>query len=299
MKGFACVIVIMVHFPLAYQNKLQDAIGSFAYVAVTIFFMISAFGMAVNAEKNHDYLKNFWWKRLSTLLIPQLMTNVIIFLILGLDTKSLFHLNNYVLTLICYCIVFYLVVRFRKFYSRNFALWLLSAIVIASSLLSYFLLGKSGNDSYWCFERWGLVWGLVLFACLPKVKKAIAFSPMKFAIVAVVALILGVGYLMYKPVYFWGEYLLKVMLGLAIIIFIFVTTSKLKLGNAVINFLGDISYEVYLLHGGIMIALAKYCPSLSSGIFIFITIGITIATAALAHFLDKRITHILLKSIVK
>lgn len=34
LKGACCIIVILVHIPLAYANKLQDGIGSFAYVCV-------------------------------------------------------------------------------------------------------------------------------------------------------------------------------------------------------------------------------------------------------------------------
>ena len=42
MRGFWCVIVILVHIPAAYQNRLQDMLGSFAYIGVTFFFMTSA-----------------------------------------------------------------------------------------------------------------------------------------------------------------------------------------------------------------------------------------------------------------
>ena len=39
LKGLCAMVVVMVHFPEAYQNTLQDAIGSFGYVAVTFFFL--------------------------------------------------------------------------------------------------------------------------------------------------------------------------------------------------------------------------------------------------------------------
>ncbi len=38
LKGACCIIVILVHIPLTYSNKIQDSIGSFAYVGVTLFF---------------------------------------------------------------------------------------------------------------------------------------------------------------------------------------------------------------------------------------------------------------------
>ena len=41
MRAFCCIIVVMVHIPAMYQNKLQDAVGSFGYIAVSFFFMTS------------------------------------------------------------------------------------------------------------------------------------------------------------------------------------------------------------------------------------------------------------------
>lgn len=43
MRGFWCIIVILVHIPAVYQNRIQDLMGSFAYIGVTFFFMTSAY----------------------------------------------------------------------------------------------------------------------------------------------------------------------------------------------------------------------------------------------------------------
>lgn len=36
MRGFWCIIVILVHIPAVYQNRIQDLMGSFAYIGVTV-----------------------------------------------------------------------------------------------------------------------------------------------------------------------------------------------------------------------------------------------------------------------
>lgn len=51
MKAVCCIIVILVHIPAAYTNRLQDAMGSFAYVCVTLFFLMSAYGMSLSKEQ--------------------------------------------------------------------------------------------------------------------------------------------------------------------------------------------------------------------------------------------------------
>ncbi len=45
LMGLCAIVVVMVHFSEPYQNPLQDLIGSFAFVAVMFFFLISAYGM--------------------------------------------------------------------------------------------------------------------------------------------------------------------------------------------------------------------------------------------------------------
>ena len=51
LRGFWCLIVILVHVPVAYQNRIQDMIGSFAYIGVTFFFMTSAYGLRLSIVK--------------------------------------------------------------------------------------------------------------------------------------------------------------------------------------------------------------------------------------------------------
>lgn len=95
LKGACCIIVILVHVPATHGNKLQDAIGSFGFVAVTIFFMISAYGMYFSKQKKTDYLRHFWRNRLSSLLIPMLLVNIANFLYDvvrgGIDSRQLFN----------------------------------------------------------------------------------------------------------------------------------------------------------------------------------------------------------------
>lgn len=76
MKAVCCIIVILVHIPAAYTNRLQDAMGSFAYVCVTLFFLMSAYGMSLSKERRRNYMQHFWRNRLAALLIPQLLINI-------------------------------------------------------------------------------------------------------------------------------------------------------------------------------------------------------------------------------
>ena len=79
LKGLCCLIVIYVHVKEPHGNILQNAIGSFAYVCVTLFFMVSSYGMMVSIEHKRDYLQHFWRNRLLALLIPMILINIVNF----------------------------------------------------------------------------------------------------------------------------------------------------------------------------------------------------------------------------
>ena len=61
LKGVSAIVVVFVHVPELYHNAAQRMVMSFGFVAVTVFFMISAYGMQFSANRSPDkYLSHFW-----------------------------------------------------------------------------------------------------------------------------------------------------------------------------------------------------------------------------------------------
>lgn len=297
LKGMAAIVVIFVHLPEEYGNPLQDAIGSFAYIAVTYFFLVSAYGMQLAAETKTDYMNSFWKNRLASLLIPMIIVNVLCFaaeyLLSGtLELWMLTKLNGYVAVLLTYCLWFWLLETIgRHFGLKRKTIDIINIIGVAISSLILYL---SDIHTGWCFERIGLIWGLLLFRYFPAFINWLRKSEKsKQFVFLIIALFLGVVYLKYKSLYFWGGYTLKIMLGIALLICLALWSSRIRLNNKVLLFLGSISYEIYLIHGFFIILLHNYIKlKISSGVFIVITIVSTIMIAYLvnlvAHHLVKR-----------
>ena len=289
LKAAACIIVILVHVPAAHQNPMQDAIGSFAFICVTIFFMVSAYGMQFSCERKASYLHTFWRNRLVALLVPAFAINIVncVYKLLinanggGYFWPTLLHINDYVLVLLEYCVWFYLVVvigRRLKASERTIDAWLMAGVII-SSIVLYFFFDKEG----WCWERWGLVYGLLIYRHYPRVVTWLdTHRKAKAVVFIVLALIAGAAYLKYKPVYIYGEYLLKIVLGILILTALFLLTSKRTWGNRSVALLGCISYEVYLSHGFIMGVLSAH-TLLSSGVFVLTTVVLTILFSWIIH----------------
>lgn len=77
VKGVCSLVVIMVHIPAHQGNKIQDAISSFAFVCVSLFFIYSSYGVNFNLVNKKDYLSCFWSVRIPAFLVHGLVINVI------------------------------------------------------------------------------------------------------------------------------------------------------------------------------------------------------------------------------
>lgn len=302
LKGLCCLIVIYVHIPVNNGNQLQDAISSFGYVAVTIFFLVSAYGMLLSSEKKPNYLKHFWRNRLISLLIPVLFVNVTVFIFTSIRGlllwQSLYEINGYVFVLLQFCVLFYIVEWMkRKWFVNNWMLGdglLIAGIVMSSFYLYIFTYTNISSKSGWCFERMGLIWGILLYRYFDRIKKWMDNHRLiKSLILCVICSLVGVAYLKYKFVWLWGAFILKIALGFMIILFLFTVTSNRRFNNRISLWLGNISYEVYLCHGLVIDTLAYYCNGLDSGWFILFTVTLTLILSALIHTIDKPIVKVL------
>lgn len=300
LKGICCLIVVYVHIDKDFGNPLQDMIGSFAYVCVTVFFLFSAYGMLKSVENKKTYLQTFWKNRLVALLIPCLLINMIAYGLKRIncgisDLSILYKLNAYVIVLLQWCVWFYIIERCKIKWFREkqyLADALLIAGVTASSICLYtFSKAENSAQMGWCYERMGLIWGVLLYRNYDKIVAWMnSKREIKIAVMFLVGGILGVLYLKYKLVYFWGAYLLKVVLGLLLITLLFTTTSNGRFGNKFGLWLGSISYEVYLSHGIVMSNLAIYFPkTANTGWFILTTVMTTIALSACLHSIGSPI----------
>lgn len=148
----------------------------------------------------------------------------------------------------------------------------------------------------WNVEALGFMYGFLLadrkkLDCIKTTIKKHSFLCGGLSIA--VALIAGIAYLKFKNVYFFGEYLLRIVLGIAILSVVLLFTYRVQIGNAATRFLGKISYEVFLIHGFVMSVLSvvsEQVIKLNSGVFIMLTFAFSIVFAYLFNLVNTRIT---------
>ena len=301
LRGFWCIIVVLVHVPDAYQNRIQDMLGSFAYIGVTFFFMTSAYGLEYSLEHKEGYMDYFWRRRLPPILIPALIANAIQVVAYGLNSEevsvlSFININDWVKVLLLYYFVFWLIYGFLPKLMRGGGIWqdvVICLIVLGCSLVDYFTEFKI--TSRWIVEPLGFAYGIIAANYSSGIRNRIGKKWIeKSAVLMFLSGIIGIAYLKFKPVLFWGDYILKIFLGIAITSFVFVLISKFEVGNRVNEFLSKISYEVYLSHYAvfaILIAIDNY--NMNSGQYVLVSICVTIIIAYMVFYINKLLSLLL------
>lgn len=299
LKGMCALVVIFVHVPEGYTNPLQDAIGSFAFVAVTIFFMFSAYGMLYSLEHKSSYMQHFWRNRLLSLIVPNIVVDFALFLLYKgfadeVSLSLLYDINRYVVILLEFCVLFYIVSYARRRFpaiTPKVADIIIIMVVVASSLLIYLLKASDPNPQLdWCYERLGLVWGILLYRYFDPFKAWLSRSSVMWSVVSMtVAAVLGVAYLKFKHEWFVGEYLLKIILGVGVILAMMLAMRGRRYSNTATRFLGSVSFEVYLAHGYVMALIVENLSDISSGIFMLLTVGGTIVLGYITHIISSKI----------
>ena len=284
IKGICCIIVVLVHIPAVHGNKIQDVIGSFGYICVTIFFLYSAYGLRYSLENKKDYLKHFIKNRLLVIYIPFVIAHIIRAIVIknnGFDILEIIGIKNlsFVGELIIFYVLFYLIYSIIKDYKKADKLMIVLTFII--SIVTYIF------NFGWYVECLGFAFGIIVFKLMHKINEVIDKRWLtKIVVLTASSLVLGIIYIKMKNIEV-VNYLSKIILGISIISLIIVLLRKVKIYNKVLVFLGKISYEVFLLHTIVITLLQDL--NVSSGIYIVTVIGVTIICSYLMNIVDSKI----------
>ena len=283
------IIIIFVHVPSLFQNAIQDLIGSFAYVGVSFFCMKAAYGVKYSYSHKRDYLKRFWKSRLFKICIPLLIVAMVDFIRCFLfENFSDFCLIQYdsiygwIRVLLLFYVEFYLIYtitdKLRCPSLIKYRDVLLSVLIILQSIVDYSC--HLNLIQGWYIERIGFVLGIVLFNHGDAIKFYIKEKyNLKLIGNLVITLVLGLLYIKFKHYGFVGEYLLRGFLELSFLILIVSVMQILKFDNRITQIGGGISYGIYICHPLVFTILSNCFRTVSSGLFIVLTVICTLCLA--------------------
>lgn len=274
---------------------LQSLIGS-GYLAVGVFFFISGYGIMYGYLNKRYYLDKFLSNRIIKILIPFIVTNILYILgkvcignkysfkeiLVSFFNCSIMPNSWYMIVILIFYTTWYII--FCK-YNKKTAIILISVFVFSYMILAYMIeLGKWWYVSCAPFVI-GIVWcnycNLIFnffrknyFKVLPILISLFCIS-YKFSII--------ISYLINKNITTIIEVLTYILSTITFSIILIMLLMKLKFDNHILNFYGDISLELYLIHNLVIIILGRFGINNN---FIF-TILVFILSTILAILLNK------------
>lgn len=263
MKGIFAVMILLFHLSQRINGGvLFSVIGDTGYLSVAIFFFISGYGMYTRVlQTGGGYCKGIISHRIPKVLLPWIIATLIYALywfveggvnrIIQICSN---HKNGYLLItnswFVIAIVVFYLIffLAFNKC-KENFRLGIRKSFM---GVLVYILLAYSiGLGGWWFYSSFAFILGMVWKEREKDINSFIERKWVMFLIGWLGLFVLGYAIrlvnsrAMHSPVVYDGA-LLIASAAFAGIIFAFL--KKVTVNNCLWKFLGNISFEIYLLH---------------------------------------------------
>ena len=297
LKGIFIVLVLFHHLNIfAGVGDVYNIFTNAGYIAVGGFLFISGYGLMCQFEnKGEKYIKNFPRKRLVTIVVPALLMSAVYFVMkwkmygysLG-DMKydffrGAFVISNgwYVTAIIYFYIAFYISAIFTLVTKKK---WLI--LVLNAGTTIVYIIGclKMNYEGHWFPAAFAFYYGIVWAFYKNKID-----NDLKKGIFAVIIGLVAFYYFITMGVQFeygWAEF--KCLMYLTIIILL---GMKVKLQSEIMEWLGSVSYEIYLVHGLFFSLLRNRYINLTDGFGFMLTMFIL--TFIFAHILHKIFSYIL------
>ncbi len=267
-KGFFAIIVILHHLS---QRISEGAIlrnfTGIGYLAVAIFFFFSGYGLQKKNLSDPTYSHGFLIKRIPTILIPYAIMTFIYWLTYALlgDVRTISDMwtefykwgnpivwfSWYVVSILAFYIAFYLLM---KIFKQNKPGIILGSV--AYYVLYVIILRKLSYGTWWYMTAFipivGIIWASYNEKITEFLKKTAFFL---MPLIWVLYLILDY----YKPQIrsafppSWEEAIFCMIMSLVFVLGVILTSTKFKFGNKLLNFLGNISFELYMVQGLFML----------------------------------------------
>lgn len=287
LRGILAVCVFLTHLCPHLEKEfswLEDP-GMWGPPSVACFFLLAGYGLAYSVKsKGQSYLEDFFRKRLAKLVWPFLIMTVIYqiwrFYNGIFDWRSLLlepsPLSWFIYALLIWYIGFYACFKGVKTSKTGILrIWLFTAI--------YMLWTVSQDMGYYWISILPMPMAITYVFYEEKAKKYILQHPFMSLLLVGGMFVMVMGYTLYG-IYVhhlpgWGP-IVYTTLPIWVVFLTYVLGGA---RNAITNFLGRISYEIYIVHGFIVMLLADIIlvsnPHLNAICVILLLLAITTLSA--------------------
>lgn len=262
LRGIFAVIIAAHHFSAEFTEPcLLGAFTHVGYLFVALFFFLSGYGLAFGYNRSENYLslKSFLPKRFFNTVLPYwiclLFTAILRAVLLSQASASEFLLSFiFVRSIVKYSWYVYIILimyaAFMIFFRiKNRKISMLLMFVFTAAIMSVFIVKGDSIPA-----RSTLSFYIGMLYCFYK-DKVDAFVKKSFMLKSLAVLLIFAA-LCGARFYFVirGSVIADVLFAIlsssvfSVLVFVF-AIKKVRIGNRLLNILGNASYEIYLLHG--------------------------------------------------
>lgn len=299
LKGIFSIVVVIHHITSYISSDLLKIFSSVGYIAVGFFFFISAYGSVMQLKKKKEaYLGTYILSKIESVVLPYLEITVIYWIYKVLIDGSNLSLGSSLLNAFgikfiasnCWYVVVLLYFYLFFFVGSCIAVKLkkINISIIICSLtfvFSYYLFYKKYNayhpdailGLHWAYSTMLIVAGTVWGCFEEKLRKYI--SPV---FVFSIFLLLCISYYEKVSNDRWNYVLHNISAFCYVVICIFIVRN-IRIENKILDFLGSISFETYMIHGLVMKIAVRYVGTENALVFSIFIIGVSLLAAYLLH----------------
>ena len=305
LKGLLALFIIFHH--VSQKITTGENFSNFEYMGryiVALFFFLSGYGLYFQYSNDATYMENFLRKRLTRIFIPFFVfiviyviyraslgevVNVDFFLSFWRDHSNIIYNGWFINSIIVLYVIFY--VSFKKKDSK-----------IAIFKLVFFTLVYIFWKAYQNHGDWEYVSIMAFFLGVFWMKDRSLID--KFIEKNYFVLLVSFSILMYvfrhyevimKNIGITNKYVYYGIVGnlctMIFVVYFLLLTNKLNFSNKYLDFLGNISFEIYMIHGLVMHYLGKFFVSSAVNDVIY-TIVVLLVSIVFAYCIKKLIIAI-------
>lgn len=291
LRGMCAIIVAMQHTCAYQHDKWTMPFLYIGFLCTSIFFFLSGYGLMYGIENKRRYLRTFLKKRVFTVLIPYLFANVIYLCIrqlLGLEITLTEFVQMYkkgepyvsfswfIISIMYFYVLFYLVFNIFK---RNIAVFLM----IPGSILYMYLVKAIGFDYHWYTTAFCFVGGVIWYQ-YRDVLTIIARKQNFLKAFLMFAIMIALLFATFKNIYFYiaGSNITALCFQIVIMLCL----QKIRIHNFVLEYIGKISFEFYIMHG-IVIKIFNDYVVLRGNWYVLAVMLVSTIVATILYKFDK------------
>ena len=302
LKGLLALLIIFHH--VSQKITTGENFSNFEYMGryiVALFFFLSGYGLYFEYSNNENYMENFLRKRLVRIFIPFFVfiviyvfyratlgevVNVDFFLSFWRDHSNIVYNGWFVNSIIVLYVIFYVSFKMKDSKSSFYMLTFLTLVYI-------FLKAYQNHGDWEYVSIMAFLLGIFWMKNRTSIDKYIeenyfvflvSFSILMYVFRHYEAIMKNIG-ITNKYVYYG---IVGNLCTMIFVVYFLLLTNKLNFSNKYLDFLGNISFELYMIHGLIMHCLGKFFVSSPVNDVIY-TIVVLLVSIVFAYYIKKLI----------